>query len=55
MDRCTGTIIWHDVDAVPGRWNASAVLECSDCDYLVCSGNFHDERHSQCPLLHAPP
>jgi hypothetical protein len=42
---CQGPLIWFDVEA------GGAVLECACCGYLIVAGNFHDERHSETPLL----
>lgn len=46
---CTGTLLWYDVpfDDRPD----SAVLECSDCGYVVVAGTFLDERHAESQVL----
>lgn len=41
---CEGPLVWFDVEG-------GAILECASCDYLIVTGNFHDERHSDTPLL----
>lgn len=44
IDTCEGPLIWFDA-------GEQAILECASCDYLIVTGNFHDERHSDTPLL----
>jgi hypothetical protein len=43
---CEGPLIWYDA-------GDSAILECArpTCDYVIVSGNFHDERHRDVPVL----
>lgn len=44
--RCEGPLIWYEA-------GESAILECArpDCDYLIVSGNFNDDRHFEAPIL----
>ena len=46
---CTGTLIWFDVPNDDG--GIDALVECSDCGYLIVSGSLLDERHYDAPLL----
>lgn len=44
---CPGPLVWFESATVP----VSAVLECASCDYVVTTGNFHDEAHENTPLM----
>lgn len=44
---CEGPLVWFDTED-------GAVLECSRCEYVVTTGNFHDERHAHTDLLRSP-
>ena len=46
---CTGTLLWYDVPFHDGP--DGAVLECSDCGYLVVAGTPLDERHVESQVL----
>lgn len=43
---CPGPFIWYDADDGGG-----AVLECSACGHITVTGNFHEARHADTPLL----
>lgn len=49
---CTGTLLWFDVPA-DDRFEASAILLCSDCGYVIVSGSLLDARHSDSQVLRA--
>jgi hypothetical protein len=42
---CPGPLIWYDVG------ECDAILECARCGYLIVAGSFHDQAHSEAPLL----
>lgn len=42
---CAGPLIWFDVE------DCGAILECATCEYVIVTGNFHDEAHTETPLL----
>lgn len=43
-EACEGPLIWFDVEP-------DAVLECAACDYIIVTGNFHDEPHAHTPWI----
>ena len=52
---CEGPLIWFDVEGplIGLNENGGGILECArpDCDYLIVTGSFNDERHSGTPIL----
>lgn len=49
---CTGTLLWFCVPE-DGRFLEAAVIECSECGYIVVTGSFLDERHTGVPVMRA--
>lgn len=54
-DCCDGPLIWYGVEGPLIGLNEAGggILECAanQCDYLIVTGSFNDERHSGAPIL----
>lgn len=44
---CPGPLLWFDVEGDP----PAAVLECATCGYVIATGSFNDEAHSETSIL----
>lgn len=49
--------MWFDAPDLPcscGGDHQAAILLCSTCGYLVCTGGMHDAAHHQTDLIRSP-
>lgn len=55
MTGCPGPLIWCEANPSPAEANAgrlpAAILECATCGYLIVTGTYHDEQHTDTPIL----
>lgn len=48
---CPGPLVWFTVPK-QGEWvEWAGILECGSCDYVVVSGNLHDDSHALTPMI----
>ncbi len=48
---CPGPLVWFDAGPAMCGCCLHGVLECAACGYIVATGNFHDDLHSETPLM----
>lgn len=52
---CKGPLVWFDAGHTTcpdcGDHSTAAVLECAACGYIAMTGNWHDDAHTNTPIM----
>ncbi len=48
---CPGPLVWFDSPGGHHPDRPAAILECASCTYIVIAPGFHNQAHSQTPLM----
>jgi hypothetical protein len=50
---CPGPLIWYEttMKCICPNEHPAAILHCTACGYIVCSGGFNDEAHADTEIM----